>query len=399
MKRRKIAILGSTGSIGTQALDVIAQFPEFFEITGLAAGRRVPELIAQCRRFGVRRLSVAEAAGALAATQELGSGYEVDYGSAGLEWIAADTGADIVLAATDGAAAFGAAFAAVRRGIDLAVANKELIVAAGELLMQLARAHGVRILPVDSEHSAIFQCLAGEDPGSVERIILTASGGPFRRATPEQIAAASPADALAHPTWTMGVKNSIDSATMMNKGLEVIEAGRLFDLPAERIDVVIHPSSFVHGFVHFTDGNIKAQMAAPDMRLPIGYALAYPLRLPAAPAPAPPAPLQLLGAPLEATALGLEFEAVDPVRFPALGLAYQALRAGGTLPCALSAANEVAVAAFYKEKIGFTMIIRIVAEVLEAMPQVALSLESLAEADRHARREAQAVIERLPAQL
>ncbi|MDE2482493.1 MAG: 1-deoxy-D-xylulose-5-phosphate reductoisomerase, partial [bacterium] len=259
--KRKLAILGSTGSIGTQALDVVARHPDRFEVVALAAGRNVALLREQAERFHV---PIATSAAD---------------GPEGLYRVAVESGAEIVLAATDGAVAFDAVFAAVERGIDIAVANKELIVAAGELFMAAAARSGSRILPVDSEHSAIFQCLVGEDPASIAGVILTASGGPFWRRSAADMANVTLSEALAHPTWSMGTKNTIDSATMMNKGLEIIEASRLFNLPGERLHITVHPQSIAHGFVVFTDGSVKGQLCAPDMRVPIGYALSYPNRL------------------------------------------------------------------------------------------------------------------------
>ncbi|MEO9170346.1 MAG: 1-deoxy-D-xylulose-5-phosphate reductoisomerase, partial [Candidatus Baltobacteraceae bacterium] len=340
--KRRVAILGSTGSIGTQALDVIAANRDVFDVVGLAAGRNVTLLREQAATFGARVVASA------------------DDGPAGLLRVALESGADILLAATDGAIAFDAIFSAVERGIDIAVANKEAIVAAGELLMARAAESGSRILPVDSEHSAIFQCLTGEDPARVARIILTASGGPFRVRSGAEIANATVAQALAHPTWQMGVKNSIDSATLMNKGLELIEASRLFGVPGERLDVVVHPQSVAHGFVLFTDGSIKGQLGAPDMRVPIGYALAYPSRLERSPGPLQTDPLVTLGANPQDSEVRYQFERPDLGRFPCLGLAYEALKRGGVVPAVLSAANEIAVRAFVEEKIGFAAIAQVV---------------------------------------
>jgi len=259
--RKRVAILGSTGSIGRQALEVIARHPERFEVVGLAAGRNTDLLAEQVARFAPRVVSSAAE------------------GQTGLYAVACRSDADVVLAATDGSIAFDAVFAAVDGGIDVAVANKELVVAAGELLVAHAARSGATLLPVDSEHSAIFQCLQGAPRERVAAIIITASGGPLRDRSAEQIASATVAEALAHPTWHMGVKNTIDSATLMNKGLEVIEASKWFGVPGERVHVVVHRTSVAHGFVVFTDGNVVGQIAAPDMRLPIGYALAYPDRL------------------------------------------------------------------------------------------------------------------------
>jgi 1-deoxy-D-xylulose-5-phosphate reductoisomerase len=370
--RKRVAILGSTGSIGRQALDVIARYPERFEVVALAAGRNTALLAEQTARFGPAIVS---------------SGAD---GAAGLRAVAVDSKPDILLAATDGAVAFDAVFAAVDAGIDVAVANKELIVAAGELLFAHARASGARLLPVDSEHSAIFQCLKGEPVERVASIILTASGGPFWNTPAAEMRDASVSDALKHPTWQMGVKNTIDSATLMNKGLEMIEASRFFGLPAERIHVLVHRTSVAHGFAIFTDGNVIGQLAPPDMRLPIGYALAYPDRLDDHPVTDP---LVALGGALDAAATVLGFERPDPERFPCLGLAYRALRDGGTSPAALSAANEVAVAAFVDGRIRFGDISACVEAAMNAVEGAELTLDAVRAADRAARRAATIAVE------
>ena len=381
MKRRRIAILGSTGSIGTQALEVIAKHPERFEVAGLAAGSRVDALVEQARRFGPARVSCASAQGAADLRAALPTA-QVSSGAAGLLEVATQSGADVVLAATDGAVAFDAVFAAAELGITLAVANKELVVAAGELLFGAAARSGAAVLPVDSEHSALFQCLVGENRERISMLVLTASGGPFWELDAERMAQATVADALKHPTWNMGTKNTVDSATMMNKGLEVIEASRFFGLPAERIAVLVHRTSLAHGFAVFTDGNVKGQFAPPDMRLPIGYALAYPDRLDGE---APADPLAALGAAPADPTLTLAFERPDPIRFPCLDLAYRALRQGGTAPAALSAANELAVQAFVSGRIGFGQIAQVVGRVLDAGFDAPLTLENVRAADRWAR--------------
>ncbi len=367
--RKRVAILGSTGSIGTQALDVIARHRDRFEVVALAAGRNVDLLREQSRRFGVATATSA-----------------VD-GAAGLLRVAAESNADVVLAATVGSIAFEAIFTAVERGIDVAIANKELIVAAGELLMDRAAASGSQILPVDSEHSAIFQCLAGEDRSSVSAIVLTASGGPFWRRSREEIERAGVSAALAHPTWQMGTKNTIDSATMMNKGLEVIEASRLFDLPGDRVRIVVHPQSIAHGFVIFRDGSVKSQLAAPDMRLPIGYALSYPNRLPRESDDRGDVLASLGGRPSDG-ALEYRFERPDALRFPCISLAYEALARGGTMPATLSAANEVAVDAFVEGRIDFGRISDIIRGAMEAAHAQELTLETIKLADRRARESA-----------
>jgi 1-deoxy-D-xylulose-5-phosphate reductoisomerase len=369
---KRVAILGSTGSIGRQALDVIARHRDRFEVVALAAGRNVELLAEQVERFGPRVVADARD------------------GARGLHAVACESGAQIVLAATDGSVAFDAVFAAVDRGIDVAVANKELIVAAGELLVAHAARSGATLLPVDSEHSAIFQCLQGQPRERVAAIVLTASGGPFRDRTAAQIAAATVEEALAHPTWQMGVKNTIDSATLMNKGLEVIEAAKWFGVPGERIGVVVHRTSVAHGFVVFTDGNVVGQLAAPDMRLPIGYALAYPDRLDDR--AASPDPIAALGGPPGADATALTFERPDPGRFPCLRLAYEALALGGTAPAILSAANEVAVAAFVAGSIRFGDIPVCIESALERVDTTNISLDAVRDADRSARDAARAFV-------
>ena len=375
---KRIAILGSTGSIGRQALDVIARHRDRFMVVALAAGGNRALLREQAERFGVEIVSLRD-----------------EHGAAGLMRVATASGADLVLAATDGAVAFDAVLAAVERGIDVAVANKELIVAAGELLFRAAARGGANVLPVDSEHSALFQCLVGEPRERLARLILTASGGPFWEKSIEEMAAARVADALAHPTWQMGTKNTIDSATLMNKGLEVIEASRLFGIAGERIDVLVHRTSVAHGFAVFTDGSVKAQLCPPDMRIPIGYALAYPDRLNDA-AIWPDArrvdPLEALGAPAGAAATALRFERPDLRRFPCLGLAYAALARGGTAPAALSAANEVAVEAFVAGRLRFGEIAEVIGATLEGVPLGELSLAGVRAADAHAREVAAALV-------
>jgi 1-deoxy-D-xylulose-5-phosphate reductoisomerase len=395
VKKKRVAILGSTGSIGTQALDVIAAHPERFAVVGLAAGANLELLREQYARF----------------TPEIAT--TAADGPDGLLRVAVESRPDIVLAATDGAVAFDAVLAALERGIDVAVANKELIVAAGEVMLGAAARSGSKVLPVDSEHSALFQCLVGEDPARVAALILTASGGPFRNASAQEMAEATLERALAHPTWRMGTKNTIDSATLMNKGLEVIEASRLFDQPGERVLIVVHPQSIAHGFVLFTDGSVKGQLCHPDMRIPIGYALSFPDRLDATPGtgtsnrdsltgapPAaarppsaePPGPpndssdvLRILGAKPGVSSLSYEFERPDFDRFPCLRLAYQALARGGTAPAVLSAANEVAVRSFVEGKVRFGEIARIIETTLERVAHRDASLAHIREADSDAR--------------
>ncbi len=372
MTRKRVAILGSTGSIGTQALDVIASHPDRFEVVGLAAGRNVERLAEQVKRFAPKIATTAQD------------------GPAGLMAVAVESQPDIVLAATDGAVAFDAVFAAVDRGADVAVANKELVVAAGELLVAAARKSGSRLLPVDSEHSALFQCLVGEDPASVAALVLTASGGPFWRTSREAMENAGVEAALAHPTWRMGVKNTIDSATMMNKGLEVIEASRLFGFSGDRVRIVVHTQSIAHGFVLFSDGSVKAQLAAPDMRVPIGYALAYPDRLDGERAGTDV--LDALGRKTAEPALRYDFESPDPERFPCVRLAYEALARGGTLPAVLSAANEVAVDAFVGGRVSFGRIAEVIEETMGRTQAGDATLSGVRAADREARETATQIV-------
>lgn len=388
--QKNIALLGSTGSIGTQTLDVVARHPDRFRIVALAAGSRVDELVDQARRFSPAIVSCANEGDVAAIRAALPASTRVLAGAAGLLAVAAESRAHVVVAATDGAVAFDAVFAAVERGIRIAVANKELIVAAGELFVAAAKRSGAEIVPVDSEHSAIFQCLVGEPMERIASIILTASGGPFWGWEADAIANAAVADALRHPTWQMGVKNTVDSASLMNKGLEVIEASRLFGVPAEKIDVLVHRTSVAHGFVVFTDGNVKAQLAPPDMRLPIGYALAYPDRLLDRERGTA---LAALGARTDATSADLAFTPPDLERFPCLGLAYEALRRGGTAPAALSAANEIAVAAFVRGEIRFGEIPAVVKTALDGTPDEPLTLDAVRASDRRARTLATSAVE------
>ncbi len=379
---RAVAILGSTGSIGTQALDVIARHPQRFRVTALAAGANVALLEEQIAMHKPLIVSVADADAANALRAKYGDSLIVEHGARGLAIVAAESGANIVLAATDGAVSFDAIFAAVDRGIDIAVANKELVVAAGELLFAAAAASGAKLLPVDSEHSALFQCLVGEPPERVASLVLTASGGPFWTVDAETMRKATPAQALRHPTWTMGAKNTIDSASMMNKGLEVIEASRFFDMPGERIHTFVHRTSVAHGFAIFTDGQVKGQFAHPDMRLPIGYALAYPDRLADR---VLEDPLLAVGGERGAPSATLVFERPDLEKFPCLALAYAALKSGGTAPAALSAANEIAVASFLRGEILFGEIPELIAAAIRDLPVTTLSLDAVRDADRLAR--------------
>lgn len=373
---RGLVVLGSTGSIGTQTLDVAALFPNRLRIHALAAGSNWELLAEQARRVRPRRVAIADAAAARPLADALvGTGIEVLAGSEALNDLAHDPDAEIVAAAVVGAAGLTSTLAAIEAGKTVALANKEALVVAGALVKEAARESGAVVIPVDSEHSALFQCLVGEPIETVERLLLTASGGPFRDRPAHTFSAITPAEALRHPNWSMGAKITVDSATLMNKGLEVIEAHWLFGVPAERIEVVVHPQSVVHSVVQFIDGSAKAQVGVPDMKVPIQVALSYPERW--------PAPHERLHWP---TAGPLEFSAVDADRFPCLGLAYDGLRAGGGVPAALNAANEVAVARFLDGTVRFTDIPRLVEAGMAAGAGRAGTLGDLLAVDQQARR-------------
>ena len=356
---KRIAILGSTGSIGVSALSVAAAHPDRLEVVGLAAGANAPRLAEQVERHRPRVVSTAADDG-LAAVQSRASasvraGIEhAASGAGGLRAVATHPEVDLVLVATTGTTALDAVLAAIEAGKTIALANKEVLVMAGGLVMAAARRRGVAVLPVDSEHNAIHQCLHGRPAGEVRRLVLTASGGPFRGWSAERLAGVRPADALAHPTWRMGRKITVDSATLMNKGLEVIEARWLFGTPADRIDVVVHPQSVVHSLVELRDGSVIAQLGVTDMRLPIQYAFSWPDRWESG---LPPLDLAACGR--------LEFSPPDLERFPCLALAYRALRGGPAQPVALNAANEAAVEAFLAERLAFTAIPDVIAGALD----------------------------------
>jgi len=371
-------VLGSTGSVGTQTLDLLAASPDLYRMRALVAGRNAALLASQARQFGAEVAVLADPAG-LAELRAALAGTAIR-AEAGAEAIvaAAALGADWTMAAITGAAGLPPTLAAIRGGGVVALANKEALVCAGEVMLAAVRAHGATLLPVDSEHNAIFQSMADGNHGSIEKIVLTASGGPFRTASRDEMARAQPEAALRHPVWSMGAKISIDSATMMNKALEVIEAARLFDLPSERIEVLLHPQSVIHGLVHYSDGSVLAQLGSPDMRVPIAHTLAWPGRI------ATHAPR------LDLAAIGrLDFSLPDTERFPALRLAREALAAGGGAPAIMSAANEVAVEAFLARRIGFLDIAAVVEQVmLDLGAPPAGSLEAVLALDAAARRAA-----------
>jgi 1-deoxy-D-xylulose-5-phosphate reductoisomerase len=373
---RRLLVLGSTGSIGTQALDILGR-SDAFELVGLSAERSWEQLVEQARAFGVRRIALADADAAARASEAWTDG-EVLGGAEGLVRLVVESGADLVLNALVGSAGLGPTVATLGEGIDLALANKESLVVGGELVMALAEATGAQIIPVDSEHSALHQLLAGEAPGTVTKLVLTASGGPFRGRTRAELEDVTVAEALAHPTWAMGGKITVDSATLVNKGLEVIEAHHLFGTPYDRIDVVVHPQSIVHSYVLLNDGAALAHLGYPDMRVPISYALHHPDRVDV---PLRPLDLAEVGA--------LTFEPVDVEAFPALRLAREAAAAGGTAPCVLNAANEVAVHAFLAGRLPFLGIAAVIEETLARLPAERVrAFETLYEADRAARAEA-----------
>jgi len=387
-----LTLLGATGSIGASTLDVVARHPDRYRLHALSAHRASPELLALCLRHGPRYAvlsGLSEDPALRRRFTDAGCRTELLFGAAALEQVVSDPGCDVVMAAIVGAAGLAPTLAAARARKRLLLANKEALVMAGPLFMSAIRASGAVLLPIDSEHNAVFQCLPqlGGRPevGAVRRILLTASGGPFRAAPFESLAGVTPEQACAHPNWVMGRKISVDSATMMNKGLEVIEARWLFDLPAERIEVLIHAQSIIHSLVEYIDGSVIAQLSNPDMRVPIAHALGFPERIDSG------------AARLDLAAIGaLSFERPDAQRFPCLELAYAALRAGGTAPAVLNAANEVAVAAFLERRLRYTAIPQVIEDALARAATVAAdSLDAVLEADQRARRAAVACVERL----
>jgi 1-deoxy-D-xylulose-5-phosphate reductoisomerase len=380
-----LTLLGATGSIGASTLDVTARHADRYHIFALTAHRAADALLALCLRHAPRYAvlsGLAEDAGLRRRYADAGCRTELLFGAHALELVAADPDCDIVMAAIVGAAGLAPALAGARKGKRLLLANKEALVMAGPFFIRAVRERGAVLLPIDSEHNAVFQCLPQEAGGAsvraVRRILLTASGGPFRSMPIERLSRVTPEQACAHPNWVMGRKISVDSATMMNKGLEVIEARWLFDVPPERIEVLIHAQSIIHSLVEFVDGSVIAQLSNPDMRVPIAHALGFPERIESGVTP------------LDLAAIGqLSFERPDAQRFPCLGLAYTALREGGTAPAVLNAANEVAVAAFLDGKLRYTAIPQVIEQALARIPAApADSLETVLEVDRNARRAA-----------
>ena len=381
---RRVTVLGATGSVGASTLDLVARQPQAFQIEALTAYRNVDLLIEHARTFGAKLAVIGDPQLYTALADGLsGTGTECAAGADALADAAARQ-ADWVMAGIVGAAGLEPTLQAVRQGAIVALANKESLVCAGDIVQAEARRCGATLLPVDSEHNAIFQVFDFEQPERVERIVLTASGGPFRTWTLDEMATATPEQAVAHPNWDMGAKISVDSATLMNKGLEVIEAWRLFPVEKRQIDVVVHPQSVIHSMVEYVDGSTLAQLGSPDMRTPIAYAMAWPQRMPA---PAPKLDL--------AAVSPLTFEAPDLERFPALGLAFAAMEAGGVSPAVLNAANEIAVAAFLDRRIGFLEIAKIVEETLSRTAAGAItSIEDVMAADQEARLIAKEMVEK-----
>jgi 1-deoxy-D-xylulose-5-phosphate reductoisomerase len=375
---KRLTVLGATGSVGRRALELVAHFPEQFRVEGLAARGSNPDLVAElCRAHRPRVVALSDEDAVDVLARALGHPRpEILGGARGLVTLARDLGSDVVLSAIVGGAGLLPTMAAIESGKAVAIANKEPLVMAGSLMTAAARQHKAPILPVDSEHSAIYQCLEGQQRGQVHRILLTASGGPFRRLPKAEMAAVTVEDALNHPTWKMGAKITVDSATLMNKGLEVIEARWLFDLPSDQVQVVVHPQSIIHSMVEYVDGSVIAQLGVADMGIPILYALNYPDRLP------------WPGERLDLTKTGpLTFEEPDVDRFPCLGLARQALTAAGCAPAILNAANEVAVGAFLEGRIGYTQIAELIAAALDRVPARALdSIETCVAVDAETRR-------------
>lgn len=379
---RSLTILGATGSVGSQTLDLVARNPGRWQVEALTAGSDVAGLVTAAKACGARFVAIADASRGEALKEALaGTGIASGAGESALVEAAARD-AEIVITAIVGAAGLPPTMAAVKRGAQIGIANKETLVCAGPVVTAAAAAHGATLLPVDSEHNAIFQVFPHDDPAQVERVILTASGGPFRTRSRDEMRGVSVADACKHPTWSMGAKISIDSATLMNKGLELIEAAQLFPVDVERLDVIVHPQSVIHSMVEYVDGSVLAQLGSPDMRIPIAYAMGWPERI-----ATPAARLDL------AAIANLSFEKPDLERFPCLALAWAAMRAGGSAPCILNAANEIAVAAFIAGQAGFLDIDAIVAETLNMVASGPVAtLEEVMAIDAAARRTARALV-------
>jgi 1-deoxy-D-xylulose-5-phosphate reductoisomerase len=380
---RSIALLGSTGSIGVSTLDLVRQFPDRFKVHGMVAGRNMKLFASQIKEFSPACVAIKNQEDISVLRRLLGSQrVEVLWGREGATAVATASDVDVVVAAIVGGAGLVPTLMALRAGKEIALANKEALVMAGEIFMNAAKEKGVRLLPVDSEHSAIFQCLQGNHREEVDKLILTASGGPFLRTPLKRLHKVTVEQALKHPNWKMGQKITIDSATMMNKGLEVVEARWEFDIEPDRIEIVIHPQSVVHSMVRYQDGSVIAQLGIPDMRIPIAYALAFPHRL------------KGNWRPLELTRQGeLNFLPVEGKRYPALSLAYEALREGGTMPTVLNAANEVAVAAFLEKRIGFREIHRLIDKTMQGhVPEHAKDIGEILEIDRWAREKASSLV-------
>jgi 1-deoxy-D-xylulose-5-phosphate reductoisomerase len=379
---RSLTILGATGSVGSQTLDLVARNPGRWQVEALTAGSDVAGLVTAAKACGARFVAIADGAKGAALKDALaGTGIASGAGESALVDAAARD-AEIVITAIVGAAGLPPTMAAVKRGAQIGIANKETLVCAGPVVTAAAAAHGATLLPVDSEHNAIFQVFPHDDPAQVERVILTASGGPFRTRSRDEMRGVSVADACKHPTWSMGAKISIDSATLMNKGLELIEAAQLFPVDVERLDVIVHPQSVIHSMVEYVDGSVLAQLGSPDMRIPIAYAMGWPERI-----ATPAARLDL------AAIASLSFEKPDLERFPCLALAWAAMRAGGSAPCILNAANEIAVAAFIAGQAGFLDIDAIVAETLNMVASGPVAtLEEVMAIDAAARRTARALV-------
>ncbi len=385
--KKQIAILGSTGSIGTQALQVIEEHPDLYEAYVLTAGNQVDKLIAQARKFMPEAVVIANESKYPQLKEALADlPIKVYAGEDALCQIVQEAPIDMVLTAMVGYAGLRPTMNAIRARKPIALANKETLVVAGELINELARVNGTPILPVDSEHSAVFQCLAGEVGNPIEKVILTASGGPFRTLSREQLATVTKEQALHHPNWTMGAKITIDSASMMNKGFEVIEARWLFGVRPEQIEVVVHPQSVIHSMVQFEDGAVKAQLGMPDMRLPIQYAFSYPDRIRAS---FPRLNFR--------TCTSLTFEQPDPERFRNLALAYEALHRGGNMPCIVNAANEVCVRAFLDDRVSFLGMSDVIERTMEQVPFIAKpTYEDYVQTDAEARRRAEEILTSMP---